>query len=102
MALLLRRQEVVIAVVNFFVLPLSFLSSAFVPTAMLPGWIQAVTKVNLVNWAVEVGRQAVAPTGLGGTVDSSLIGRRLALLAALAAVAGTLLTRAFRSYQRSA
>ena len=58
--------------------------------------------MNPVNWAVEVGRQAVGPTGPGGTVDWSLIGSRLALLAALAAVAGTLSTRAFRSYQRSA
>src|SRR5262249_56667214 len=63
LALVARREETVIAAVNFVVLPLTFLSVAFMPANLVPSWIRPVSSVNPVNWAVEGGRAA----GLPGT-----------------------------------
>lgn len=96
LALVLRTQNAVIGAVNFVVLPLSFLSSTFMPVNLMPAWMQTVTKYNPVTWAVEVGRQT-----LTSNVDWSLIGIHLAELLALTLVCAWLSTRAFRAYQRS-
>jgi ABC-2 type transport system permease protein len=96
LGLLLRREESVIAAVQFVLLPLTFLSSVFIAQNLAPGWIQSIARFNPVNWAARVGREAVAPGTDWGVVLSHL-GYLLAftLLCALAA------TRAFRVYQRS-
>ncbi len=96
MGLLLRQEASVVAVVNFVVLPLSFLSTLFMQGSLLPHWIQVVARFNPVNWTVEVGRQT-----LTGNVDWALVGSHIAYLAVLAAVLAFWATRAFRSYQRS-
>jgi len=96
LALLARREETVIAAVNFFVLPLTFLSTAFMQKSLVPHWIQHAASVNPVNWAVEAGRNAVLP----GT-DWSMVLTRLGLLALLAIVCVALATRAFGAYQRA-
>jgi len=96
LALLARREETLIAAVNFFVLPLTFLSTAFMQKSLVPKWIQHVAAVNPVNWAVEAGRAAVLPGTNWGMVMT-----RLGLLAALTAVCIALSTRAFRAYQRA-
>jgi ABC-2 type transport system permease protein len=96
MGLLLRREESVIAVVNFIVLPLSFLSSTFMPSGLVPHWIRYVARFNPVNWTVEVGRQT-----LTGDVDWTLVGSHVGYLLVLALVLAWLSTRAFRVYQRS-
>jgi len=96
LALIARREETVIAAVNFFVLPLTFLSTAFMQRSLVPRWIQHASSVNPVNWAVEAGRNAVLP----GT-DWGMVLTRLGLLAALTAVCIALATRAFGMYQRS-
>ncbi len=95
-ALQLRKQETVIAVVNLLVLPLSFLSSAFMPAALAPNWIRAVAGFNPVNWAVEVGHQALA-----ADTDWRFVLYHLGYLLVLAIISAGLATRAFRSYQRS-
>ncbi len=86
----------VIGAVNFVVLPLTFLSSTFMPVNLMPQWMQDAVKFNPVNWAVEVGRQT-----LSSSIDWSLVGRDLAQLLALTLVCAWLSTRAFRAYQRS-
>ena len=96
LALIARREETVIAAVNFFVLPLTFLSTAFMQKSLIPQWMQDVASVNPVNWAVEAGRAAVLP----GT-DWTLVLTRLGLLAALSIACVLLATNAFRSYQRA-
>ncbi len=96
MGLILRQEASVVAVVNFVVLPLSFLSTLFMQGSLLPHWIQVAARFNPVNWAVEVGRQTST-----GNVDWTLIGTHLAYLAALALVLSWSATRAFRAYQRS-
>src|SRR5262249_47568531 len=96
LALLARREETVIAAVNFFVLPLTFLSTAFMQRSLVPRWIQHAASVNPVNWAVEAGRNAVLP----GT-DWAMVLTGLGLLAVLLACCIALSTLAFRSYQRA-
>jgi ABC-2 type transport system permease protein len=96
LALLLRKQESVIAVANLLVLPLSFTSSTLMPENLLPGWMQAVARFNPVNWTVTAGREA-----LQSDVDWGLVLSRAGWLAVLALACGWLSTRAFRAYQRS-
>ena len=96
LALLARREETVIAAVNFFILPLTFLSTAFMQRSLVPKWIQHAASVNPVNWAVEAGRNAVLP----GT-DWAMVLTRLGLLAALTGCCIALSTLACSSYQRA-
>lgn len=95
-ALLARREETVIAVMNFTLLPLTFLSAGFMQKDLMPGWMQRVADFNPVNWAVEAGRVAAA----GG--DWGFVGLRVVLLAGFLALGLAASTSAFRAYQRSA
>jgi len=95
-ALLSRKEETMIAVSNFVLLPLVFLSSVFMAQALMPGWMQGVAHYNPVNWAVEAGR-----SGLAASPDWSLVFMRMGWLAVFTIVCGWLATRAFRVYQRS-
>ena len=96
LSVLVRREETVIAAVNFVILPLTFLSTVFLVRDILPSWIQTVSSFNPVTWAVDAGRAAVSPNP-----DWSMIGTRLGLLALLALGCTLLATRAFGAYQRS-
>jgi ABC-2 type transport system permease protein len=96
LALILRKQESLIALNVSLTLPLTFLSSAFLPLNLMPEWMQTVARYNPVNWAVEVGRQT-----LSETVDWQFVAVRLAGLLALTLVCAWLSIRAFRAYQRS-
>jgi ABC-2 type transport system permease protein len=78
------------------VLPLTFLSAAFMPLALVPDWIATFARYNPVNWAIEAGREALLLDA-----DWSLILPRLGALGLVAILAAGLATRAFRSYQRS-
>jgi ABC-2 type transport system permease protein len=95
-ALLSRREETMIAVSNFVLLPLTFLSSVFMAQALMPGWMQSVAKYNPVNWAVQAGR-----AGLASTPDWSLVLTRMGWLLVFTVVCTWLATRAFRVYQKS-
>jgi ABC-2 type transport system permease protein len=96
LALVLRQRESVIGINTFLVLPLSFLSAAFLPLALVPEWIATVAKFNPINWAVEAGRAALL-----ADPDWSLILPRIGGLAALMLVSVLVAIRAFSSYQRS-
>ncbi len=96
MALLVRREESLIGLMQFLLLPLTFLSGAFMQLSLAPGWIQTVAKFNPVNWAVEAGRSAAMQSA-----DWGLILSRTALLLAFLALCVLFATRAFRTYQRS-
>jgi ABC-2 type transport system permease protein len=96
LSVVVRREETVIAAVNFIVLPLTFLSTVFLPEVQLSGWIKAFATVNPVDWAVRAGRGAVFPSP-----DWGVIATRIGLLALLALASTYLATRAFRAYQRS-
>ncbi len=55
------------------VFPLTFASSAFVPVAVLPGWLQAVAAVNPLTPAVEAARRLTLGQPVGGTVAAAVL-----------------------------
>jgi hypothetical protein len=59
MGLLTRQRETLIAFSSTLVMPLTFLSGAFISLTLVPGWIQAIARFNPVNWAASAGRIAV-------------------------------------------
>jgi ABC-2 type transport system permease protein len=91
-----RNVETMVAVSNFVLLPLTFLSSVFMAKALMPGWMQSVAQYNPVDWAVQAGRE-----GLAAGPDWGLVLTRMGWLLLLVAVCGWLATAAFRVYQRS-
>lgn len=96
MALVLRQRESVIGINTLLTLPLTFLSAAFMPLALVPDWIETAARFNPVNWAVEAGREALL-----ASPDWTFIAPRIAGLAVLTLLSMAWATRAFRTYQRS-
>jgi len=94
--MLVRQRETIIGLNIFLLLPLTFLSSAFMAASLMPGWMRDVADYNPVNWALDAARGALASQPDWGAVAFSG-----GLLAVLAAVMVWLSTRTFRSYQRS-
>jgi len=92
----LRQRESIIGMSIFLLLPLTFLSTAFMARGLMPGWMQAVASVNPVNWALSTARGALAPHA-----DWTTTLVHGGFLVALATAAVLLSTLTFRSYQRS-
>jgi ABC-2 type transport system permease protein len=95
-ALLTRQREALIGASTTLVMPLTFLSGAFLSLTLVPRWIADVARFNPVNWAASAGRAAISGHPAWGTVGS--YAGYLAIALAVTAVAAT---RAFRTYQRS-
>jgi ABC-2 type transport system permease protein len=95
MGLVTRRQEVVVAVTNFVVLPMTFLSSMIITPGLMPEWIRSASRFNPVHWAVIAARG-----GFEGEITGEVF-RCLGLLAAFVVVCSFLAIRAFRIYQRT-
>ena len=96
LALLVRREETLIAAVNLVILPLTFLSTVFMQRSLVPGWIQDVARFNPVDWSVTAGREALERDPAWGVVLG-----RIGLLVAFALLCTWFASRAFRAYQRS-
>lgn len=96
LGMLVRQRESIIGINTFLLLPLTFLSSAFMAPAQMPSWMRHVADFNPLNWGIAIGRSASSADPDWGLV----LGRGGALLA-LAVVAVWLSTRTFRSYQKS-
>ena len=56
-ALRSRNAELTMVAGLFLTLPALFLSSAFFPKPLLPGWLQAVTSANPAAYVIETGQQ---------------------------------------------
>jgi ABC-2 type transport system permease protein len=95
-ALYVRKEETLIALMQFLLLPLTFLSGAFMQLSLVPGWIRHVADFNPLNWAVEGGRSAALEH-----TDWGFVASRTGFLLALLAVALWFAVRAFANYQRS-
>jgi ABC-2 type transport system permease protein len=95
-ALLTRQREALIGASTTLVLPLTFLSGAFLSLQLVPGWIADVARFNPVNWAASAGRIAVEAHPHWSTVGSYA-----GFLALAVAVTAAAATRAFGSYQRA-
>ncbi len=94
MALITRRQELVIVAMNFVVLPMTFLSSMIMSPGLMPPWIRTVARFNPVDWAVTVARHAFE----GQFAD---LAWSLVLLAGFTAASAAFAARAFGSYRRA-
>jgi ABC-2 type transport system permease protein len=96
LALIVRRQESLVAALNFVTLPATFLSTAFMPANAVAPWIATAAGLNPVNWAVTTGRAATA-TPVNWTEVASGAGK----LTAFAAVSIIAAIWSFRRYMRS-
>ena len=94
LALVTRQEESLIGAVTLLVLPLTFLSTALMTSALLPSWMHTVADFNPVDWAIEAGREAVQ-----GSPDWGNVAGYCGLLLAFALACTMLATRAFRAYQ---
>jgi ABC-2 type transport system permease protein len=94
LALVARKEQSLIGAVSFLQLPLTFLSTAFMQPALMPGWIGTVATYNPVDWAIRAGREAV-----GASTDWAALAGYCGLLAGFAVACLLLATRAFRAYQ---
>jgi ABC-2 type transport system permease protein len=94
LALLTRRQELVIAAMNFVMMPAIFLSSMMMSGNLMPGWIRAVSLWNPVNWAVTAARASFEG-------QWQLLPRNLGLLAAFTVAVAWLATLSFRRYRHA-
>jgi ABC-2 type transport system permease protein len=92
LALLLKRQETVMAVTNLLTMPLMFLSSLMMPAALLPGWLNTVRQINPIDYAVVGARDLISNGYIWHDLWLSLI-----VLAALAVVGVTFGTMMFRT-----
>jgi ABC-2 type transport system permease protein len=89
LVLLLRRQETVMTVTNFFTMPLIFLSSMMMPGSLLPSWLNAARHFNPVDYAV-VGVRDLVQRGYVWS-DLWLAFAVLLTVAVLGVVFGTLM-----------
>jgi ABC-2 type transport system permease protein len=94
--LLIRQRETIIGLSVFLLLPLTFLSSAFMAKTLMPPWIQTVASYNPLNWAMDTSRSALA-----ASPDWGVILGHGGWLLGLAVLMVWLSTRTFRRYQKS-
>ncbi len=95
-ALLTKQREALIGASTTLVLPLTFLSGAFLSLSLVPHWIADIARYNPVNWAATAARLAVGSHAAWATVGSYA-----GFLAIAVAVTALTATRTFRVYQRS-
>lgn len=94
--MLARQRETIIGINTFLLLPLTFLSTAFMAKSLMPHWMRIVAACNPVNWALESGRAAMSADPDWARVLAQ--GGGLAVLA-IAVTALSVLT--FRAYQKA-
>ncbi|BEL08014.1 ABC transporter permease [Actinoplanes sichuanensis] len=94
--MLVRQRETIIGINTLLLLPLTFLSSAFMSEALMPSWMRTIAAANPVNWALEASRAAMS-----ADPDWAVVASRCGWLALLAAAMVFLSTRTFRAYQKS-
>jgi ABC-2 type transport system permease protein len=94
--MLVRQRETIIGLNTLLLLPLTFLSSAFMAESLMPGWMRGVAAGNPVTWSLDAARAALAARPDWGSVAVPSI-----WLVLLAALMVWLSTSTFRTYQKS-
>ena len=92
LALLFKRPEPLMGVINFIALPAVFLSSSMMPSDLLPGWLDTVRHFNPVDYAVVGVRHLVLDSYVWSDLWRSLL--VLSAWASAGIVFGTLMFRA--------
>ncbi len=95
-ALTARDQTALIGISTVVVLPATFLSTALMPAALLPHWVQTAGRYSPLTWATDIAR-----TAMSDRLDGGIVVTRGLLLLALAALAYAWSVVAMRRYQRS-
>ncbi|RDI70941.1 ABC transporter permease [Halopelagius longus] len=95
MALVTRDQESTIIGVNLLQFPLLFLSSAFLPLEILPGWVQTFAALNPITYGVDAARALMLGQDVMTVIEVTAFGGMwntlvpaLAVLSALDVVLG--------------
>ncbi len=78
-AIILQREEPLVMIGNLMTLPLMFLSTAMVPKQFMPGWIETISLINPITYAVESVRAVLV-----GTPDMSTYSFGVAIMFAFA------------------
>ena len=93
LGLVVRNEEVLFGLINLLNFPLMFTSSALIPIALMPNWLQTIAKYNPITFVVDGMRQLVFHTSVGSVypVGVDLIG--VAVFSALMIGLGAVLSR---------
>lgn len=82
-AIILQREEPLVMIGNLMTLPLMFLSTAMVPKPFMPDWIETISVINPITYAVESVRAVlVGPSDMQGYA----VGAGITLVFAVAAL----------------
>jgi ABC-2 type transport system permease protein len=92
LALLLKSEDAMAPLLNAVFLPVMLLSGMLLPLTLAPRWLQGVSHVNPLTYAVDAARQAFATLH---PIDTGVVLGGLAVAAALAAVTVTWAARSF-------
>jgi ABC-2 type transport system permease protein len=95
-AIMARSQEALIGTSQAIILPMTFLSTAFMVPQLMPDWIRTVAGYNPLTWAIDAARIGLDPAG-----DPASILLRLGWLTAFLVVSIGLALAAFRRYRRT-
>jgi ABC-2 type transport system permease protein len=88
---LLTRNEQATGMLSFLFFPLAFTSTAFVPPALMPEWLQLINNVNPISYAIEAMR-----TLMVDGFDWAVIGRAVLAIIALGVILQAATLWAFR------
>ncbi|MDT7785089.1 MAG: type transport system permease protein [Pseudonocardiales bacterium] len=83
-----RKAELMQTVGFLAMFPLMFASSAFVPVGGLPGWLQAVAKINPLTYAVDAARSLALAHPVTGVAGALITSGVIAAIGAFFAVRG--------------
>ncbi|HFD92787.1 MAG TPA: hypothetical protein ENJ22_05815 [Gammaproteobacteria bacterium] len=91
-AITLQREEPLVMIGNLMTLPLMFFSSALVPKQFMPDWIEFISIINPITYAVEAVRAVLV-----GPPDFAIFAKGLVFMVLFAGISLTWAVTAFNS-----
>jgi ABC-2 type transport system permease protein len=88
---LLTRNEQATSTLSMLFMPIAFMSTAFVPAALMPGWLRVVNDWNPISYVIEAMRSLMS---VG--VEADILGRAIVAVLLLAIVLQGITLWAFR------
>lgn len=101
LGLIARSGEAAATMPSMLLMPLMFLSNAYIPTSGLPGWLQVIAEWNPLSSVVGAVRTLWGNPGVG--VDGSFLSQHAVLMALgwMALILALVVPRAVKSYRRA-
>ncbi len=87
----IRSHEALMAVMNFFTMPLMFTSNAMMPLDFMPSWLQTVARINPLSYAINPMRSLFLTGWNGRELVTGVV-----VLAVVALAFGMIATRFFK------